>query len=983
MIVKTHRLTPLTSFTLACLVPLVLALGVVPAAAQPPTVLPQIERPAAITRDVDGLPHVNAQNEHDLFFLQGWIHAQDRLFQMDLNRRQPSGTLAELLGPPALSSDVELRTLGLRRAAEATLPVLSERTRDALQAYADGVNAWVARHPLPLEYLGLEITTFEPWTPVDSVVIGKVIAFGLSFDLDIGLTETLLTYQAAGQVAGFDGAALFFEDLFRSAPFDPASTLPDAGVAPPALFPPAVVPPTDKGASTSSPTPSLRSLTESARLALRRLDPATVKMASRYLDRVKDLPLLRSATDPRERIEGSNEFAIAGRHTANGRAILANDPHLALDAPSTFYQIHLRAPQVRLDVIGSGFPGVPFVILGQTPQVAWGATTNPLDVTDTFQEQLVIDPNLGPVAIVHGGTPEPLMPIPVIFRYNQIGDLVPDNLAVAPPGGDVNGTFIPPVVLLVPRRNNGPLIAFDAQAGVGLSVQYTGFGATREIEAFRVWNRARDLDDFVFGLQLFDVGSQNFAYADVDGNIAYFTSAEMPIREDLQAGTVNGLPPFLIRDGTGGNDWLPVQNPQPEQSLPFEILPFDEMPKAINPPAGYFVNANNDPAGTTLDNNALNQLRTGGSGVYYLNPGYASGFRAGRITQALQAKIAAGPVTPADLQDVQAEVRLLDAEVLTPHLIAAYDHATDFSQQDAQLVALAQDPRVIEAIGRLRSWDFSFPTGIPEGFDHTDVVGHLSLPSDEEVAASIAATIYAVWRGQAIRRTIDAALNPFGLPGPGSAQAMTALRHLLDTFPQSQGIGASGLDFFPAPGALSRETARDIALLGALTDALDLLAGPDFDDAFGGSADQNDYRWGRLHRIVLESPLGPPFSIPPAGGVVPPPLTGLDGIPVDGGFGAVDASSHSARADGSDDFMFGSGPVRRYVGQPGDGQPGGPGEFFTAETSLPGGMSGVLTSPFYANLLPRWLTNDTYPLRQAFPDYLPTVVERMRFVPAP
>lgn len=955
---------------------LVLALApAIPVAAQSPSPLPGLQSPGVIERDVDGMPHINANNIHDLAFLQGWVHAQDRLFQMDLNRRQPSGTLAELVGPAALSSDVQLRTLGLRRAAEVTLPVLSQRTRDALQAYADGVNAWVAAHPLPLEYLALEVTTFDPWTPVDSVVIGKVIAFGLSFDLDIGLTQTLIEYQIAGVAAGFDGAALFFEDLFRSEPFDPASTLPDAGVAPPALFPPSV--------TSSDPESGLRSLTEAARKGLERLHPATLKLAADYLEQVRDLPLLRGAVSPLERVQGSNEFVVAGSHTANGRPILANDPHLALDTPSTFYQIHLRVPPERLDVIGSGFPGVPFVILGQNSRIAWGATTNPLDVTDTFQEQLVIDPNFGiPVATMYQGQPEPLVPLLQVFRFNQPGDGLVDNLETAPAGGTVNNVFIPPAVLLVPRRNNGPLIQVDPEAGVGLSVQYTGFGPTKEVEAFRIWNRARNLDEFMEGLRHFDVGSQNWAYADVFGNIAYFTSAEMPIREDLQAGGVDGLPPFLIRDGTGGNEWLPVQSLQPEQSLPFEILAFEEMPHLINPPAGYFVNANNDPAGTTLDNNPFNQLRQGG-GIYYLNPGYASGFRAGRITRSLHEKMAAGPLTPADLKDVQAETRLLDAEILTPHLVAAFDRAAAAAPLgDPQLNALVADPRVADAILRLRTWDYSFPTGIPEGFDHSDVDGALSAPSADEVAASIAATIYSVWRGQVIRRSIDAALEPLGLQRPGSSQAMTALRHLLDTFAQNQGIGASGLDFFPAPGAVSRSAARDIVLLGALADALDRLAGEPFEAAFGGSTDPEDYRWGRLHRIVLDHPLGPPLSIPPAGGGFPPPLPGLDGIPVDGGFGAVDASSHSARADGTDGFMFGSGPVRRYVGQPGTGEPG-PDKFFTAETSLPGGMSGVPTSPFYANLLPRWLTNDTYPLRQGFIEYQAAVVERHRFVPAP
>ena len=135
---------------------------------------------------------------------------------------------------------------------------------------------------------------------------------------------------------------------------------------------------------------------------------------------------------------------------------------------------------------------------------------------------------------------------------------------------------------------------------------------------------------------------------DTRGNIAYFTSAEMPIREDLQSGGINGVPPYLIRNGSGGNEWLPIANPQPHQAVPFEILPFDEMPKLVNPVSGYFINANNDPTGNTRDNNAFNELRPGG-GIYYLNPGYAIGTRAGRITQAFEERLAQGPVEPCPL----------------------------------------------------------------------------------------------------------------------------------------------------------------------------------------------------------------------------------------------------------------------------------------------------------------------------------------------
>ncbi len=895
-----------------------------------PVRLAGLERPASVVRDVDGLAHVLALTRHDLYFLNGWVHAQDRLFQMDVRRRQAGGTLAELLGPAALPTDVQLRTIGLHRAAERSLPVLSEAAREVLGAYAEGVNAWVGSHPLPPEYGALHVTRFRPWTPVDSVAVGKLQSFGLSFDLDTDLTVALLAYQQAGQAAGFDGAKLFFEDLWRSQPFTSASTVPDASGQPPAALRAAG----DGGLGGARVSAQLRQ---------------AAGLARRYAQRAGKVPVLAQALRGDRGGTGSNQWAVAGSQAAEGRPLLANDPHLGLDAPSTFYPIHLKAGGT--DAIGSGFAGVPGVIVGHNRFVSWGATVNPSDVTDTYAETIRPDPTSpSGLATVYQGRLEPVVPIPEVFRQNNPTSGTPDDLTVVPPGGQ-----IPPATLIVPRRNNGPIIQLDQAAGSALSVQYTGFSPTRELDTFLLWDNARNLDDFRRGLQLFDVGGQNWAYADTAGNIAYFTSAELPVREDLQAGTVNGLPPFFIRNGTGGNEWLPVQHPQPGQAIPYEILPPEEMPHVVNPPAGFFVNANNDPAGLTLDNDPLNQLRPGG-GIYYLNPGY-SGIRGGRITQLIRQQLDGdGSVSFDDMQRIQADTGLVDADFFVPYLVEALRRAE--ASDDPTLHPLAEDPAVREAAGRLAAWDRTTPTGIAEGYDAADPDGRRRPPSDQEVAGSVAATIYAVWRGQFIGEVIDARLAPFGVPVPGGEQALTALKHLLETFDTSGGVGASGVDFFAVAGVADAADRRDVLLLRALQGALDKLAGPGFQAAFGGSADQDDYRWGRLHRVVLDHPLGGPFNLPPGFDAFPPPLPDLEGIPTDGGFETVDASTHNVRADADEEFRFGGGPANRFVSE--SRAPG----LVPAVSSLPGGTSGVPGERFYVNLLPRWLTNDTFRLRQ-------------------
>jgi penicillin G amidase len=528
---------------------------------------------------------------------------------------------------------------------------------------------------------------------------------------------------------------------------------------------------------------------------------------------------------------------------------------------------------------------------------------------------------------------------------------------VIPAGGP-----IPVATLVVPRRN-AAIVSLNVAAGTALSVQYTGLYGTREIEAFLIWNEARNLDDFKRGLQYFDFGSQNWSYQDVQGNIAYFTSGEMPIREDLQAGVVNGLPPYFIRNGRGGNAWIPNPVPAENQATLAQILPFNEMPQVVNPPAGWFVNANNDPTGATLDNNPLNQLRPGG-GIFYLSPLY-DGFRGGRVTEMIREKLAGnGKISLEDMKQMQADVVLIDAKYFVPHILAALDNAKAGGAHPV-LAQFGAHPAVNAAVSRLASWNFSTPTGIPEGYDAADVNGQLSPPTTAEIEASVAATLYSVWRGQILKNTIDIVLAQGPLPSPNGNLAVTALKNLFDTFPERGGHGASGINFFNVPGVDDAAARRDILVLKSLLDTLNLLASDEFAPAFGNSTNLDDYRWGKLHRIVFDHPLGGPFNVPPAGGAFPPTLPGLAGIAVDGGFGVVDASAHNPRAATLNGFMFGGGPNRRYVGESGSGT-------FRSESVLPGGTSGIIGSPRYMNILPLWLTNDTYQhTLEAMPPLLP------------
>jgi penicillin G amidase len=911
----------------------------VPQADDEPLQLGGLEGPAQVVRDGVGVPHIYAKSERDAYLLVGYLHAQDRLFQMDSSRRQASGTLAELLGPGAIPSDVQLRTIGLRRAAARSLEVLSAEAREGLDAYTAGVNAWLDTHSLPSEYAALELTEVAPWTPLDTMAIAKLLAFGLSFGVeDIDNTRRLLGYQAAGAAQGFDGTKLFFEDVMRSEPFAHA---------------PSILP-----GETSQAPQSQGQLPSSSSF----LDSSVTDLADEALRNARKAGIPIQPADQ----GGSNVWVVSGSQSESGRPMVASDPHLSLGSPPTFYEVGVDVGGRRTDALtlyGVTFPGAPLLVHGTNGYVSWGSTVNPTDVTDVYQEQLVLDN--GVLKTRYLDRLEPLDVIPETYRANQPGNGTPDDLVTVD-----SSPSVPPATIVVPRRNNGPLISFSGTTA--LSLQYTGFSATREPDFFRRLSRARTVGEAIDAQRYFDFGAQNWMYVDDRGNIGYKTSGEIPLREDLQAGTVHGLPPYFIRDGTGGNEWIADPTPAEDQALDYEILPFAEMDGLVNPARGWISNANQDPTGQTFDNDPLNELRPGG-GIRYITPGHADGNRNARISARIEAALADGAVSFEEMQSIQADVKLHDAQVLVPHITAALE-AAQAPGAPPELADLGDDPDVVEAVGRLAAWDFSTPTGVPQGYDENDSADALAVPSQAEIDASVAATIYSLWRGRALALIVDGPLIARGLvsgsvPLPSGDQAMTALRRLI----AGSGTGESGIVFAADP---------DTAVLRALRNALDLAASSGFEPAFPGPANLADYRWGKLHRIVFRHTLGGPFSIPPGAGFsdLGP---GLAGVSTDGGFCSVDASCHNPRASTLNGFTFGSGPNRRFVAEAFNSHP-------HAVQVIPGGESGnELQGPgdpfatWFGNQLDLWLTNDYHTATTVKGEVLSQATLQEEFEPAP
>ena len=288
-----------------------------------------IGKPVAIRRrEVDGIPIISAENEHDAFFALGWVHAEDRLWQMDFQRRVASGRLSEVLGARTLEVDKLMRTLGLMRVAEANLGAVSPEIRSVLEAYAAGVNAWMEHHrgPLSPEFLMLGYQP-EPWRPVDTVLWGRLMALQLSGNYQSELARARIA------------SVLTSEEMARLFPGDSG-----AG-------------PTSLGAA------ALESVT---------------KLAD-TLPTLQEIPGLAAGA--------SNAWVLAGAHTKSGKPILANDPHLGFSAPTLWYLARIETPTMTL--AGATAPGVPAVVIGHNGQIGWGFTTTESDTQDLFVERLV------------------------------------------------------------------------------------------------------------------------------------------------------------------------------------------------------------------------------------------------------------------------------------------------------------------------------------------------------------------------------------------------------------------------------------------------------------------------------------------------------------------------------------------------------------------------------------------------------------------
>jgi penicillin amidase len=498
-----------------------------------------------VIRDSHGVPQIYADNRSDLFFAQGYVHAQDRFWEMDFRRHITAGRLSEMFGDSSLDTDKVIRTMGWRRVAEQEYRMLSDRSRESLQSYAAGVNAYLAeRSPaeLSLEYVVLGLINseyeIEPWDPVDSVAWLKALAWDLRSNMDD---------EIARAVASASVGVERTEELYPPYPYDRHRP---------------IVEDARSGAEDQVPVQA----------AVYREGAAAMSDARAAFDAVE------TVLGPAGEGIGSNSWVVAASKTQTGKPFLANDPHLGPTMPSLWYQagLHCRTvdAQCDVDVAGWTMSGVPGVFIGHNDTIAWGFTNLGPDVTDLVLEKVDGDTyqidgrrkklrTRDEVIKVAGGDD-----VTVTVRSTPNGPIMSDVLeSVAAAGEDAP----------VPAPGQDRPVPEGDGDGYAVALKWTALTPRPTFDGFDELNTARTWEEFREGARLVSVPSQNLVYADTTGTIGYQAPGVIPIRTGYDG-------KWPVPGWTSDYDWTGE-------------IPFDELPSITDPPEGYIVTANQAAVG--------------------------------------------------------------------------------------------------------------------------------------------------------------------------------------------------------------------------------------------------------------------------------------------------------------------------------------------------------------------------------------------------
>ncbi|MFG3050199.1 penicillin acylase family protein [Kitasatospora sp. NPDC048239] len=572
-----------------------------------------LSAPVDVKRDANGIPQLYADTSEDLFRAQGYVQAQDRFWEMDVRRHITAGRLSEMFGDGQVDTDSFIRTMGWRQVAQKEYDSqLAPETKKYLQAYADGVNAWLAEHPggesASLEYslLGVVNGDYKPeqWSPVDSVSWLKAMAWNLSGNLQEEIDRSLLAQDFSPEKIA---------ELYPEYPYARNGTIVKTGTVVGDTYRPA-----DGSGQANAGTATAQGAA------------ATKALLKGVTDRIDGMPQLLGRQGQGI---GSNSWVIAGSNTTTGKPLLANDPHLGPGLPSVWYQmgLHCRtaSPACQYDVSGFTFAGLPGVVIGHNKDVAWGFTNLGADVTDLFLEKVT-----GPDTYLVDGkeTKFELRKETIKVAGGEDRTITVRTTQTGAPLISDPSTEQQNVGKYAPNGNAAP---DRGTGGYGVALQWTALSPGKTMDAVFALDRARNWDEFRGAAKDFAVPAQNLIYADAK-NIGYQAPGNIPVR-----GKGDGTYPAPGWDSA--YQW--------KGSIPFSALPYSQ-----NPSAGYIVTAN--------------QAVVDPSYKYSLTKDWEYGTRAKEITEQIDLKLKNnGKISPDDMKDMQLDNTSVLARTLVPLLL--------------------------------------------------------------------------------------------------------------------------------------------------------------------------------------------------------------------------------------------------------------------------------------------------------------------------
>jgi penicillin amidase len=431
-----------------------------------------LREPVEVITDRYGVPHIYAQNEDDLFFAQGYIHAQDRLWQMEFNRRLGSGRLSEIFGEITLEIDRFARRVGIHRASAAAAEQQPEHSKHILDAYAQGVNTFIEqnRNKLPIEFILLRFKP-EPWQITDSIQWSKMMGWTLG-----GNWETEVIRARIVAKLGAEHAAKL------EAGYDPTHPL---------IIPPGV-----------------------------EYQGINLGMLEQY-EQLKQLSGFGM-------LAGSNNWVVDGTMTTTGLPILCNDPHLMQAAPSIWYECHLVAGDI--DVIGISLPGTPAIVIGHNQYIAWGFTNAISDIEDLYIEKF--NPQ-NPSQYEYIGKWEDAQVVREEIKVKGAKAPVTEEVRITRHGPIVTSIQRPSQA--DPAGKNGNPGTSGEPVELPLALRWTGMEKHSIVSAGLKMNRVTNCEEFREALREWDVPPQNVVFADIQGNIGYVMAGAIPIRAMGQA----------------------------------------------------------------------------------------------------------------------------------------------------------------------------------------------------------------------------------------------------------------------------------------------------------------------------------------------------------------------------------------------------------------------------------------------------------------